>query len=109
MHWLRLPCSLFLQGLYLLQATQDRQQIVRNGKASIQVTVRGHGTPIVFIPSFGRSVHDFDDLSGRPAKAGYQIILPEPRGIVSSAGPTTIFSDTAWGLARYLAQSPPVR
>jgi hypothetical protein len=27
------------------QAIQERQQIVRNGKASIQVTVRGRGAP----------------------------------------------------------------
>jgi hypothetical protein len=37
----------------LAQANQDRQQIVSNGNASIQVTVRGRGTLIVFIPSFG--------------------------------------------------------
>ena len=69
------------------QADQERQQIVRSQKASLQVTVRGRGVPIIFIPSLGRSVDDFDDLSKRLARSGYQTLLPEPRGIGSSSGP----------------------
>lgn len=72
-------------GTVRAQRIQEREQFITNGKASIQVTVRGRDASIVCIPSFGRSVHDFDDLSQRLAKAGYQIILPEPRGIGSSA------------------------
>ena len=49
--------------------------------------MRGRGVPIVFIPSFGRGVHDFDELSKRLARSGYQTILPEPRGTGSSTGP----------------------
>src|SRR5262249_42014089 len=56
-------------------------------RASIHVSIRGHGTPVVFIPSLGRSVHDFDDLSERMVRSGYQAILPEPRGIGASTGP----------------------
>ena len=32
-------------------------------------------------------MHDFDELSQRLARSGYQTVLPEPRGIGSSAGP----------------------
>jgi pimeloyl-ACP methyl ester carboxylesterase len=49
--------------------------------------VNGKGEPIVFIPSRGRGVEDFDTLSNRLVQAGYQAILPEPRGIGGSTGP----------------------
>jgi len=71
----------------LAQVDPEWQQVVTNGKTSIHVSVRGKGTPIIFIPSLGRGVQDFDDLSGRLARSGYQTILPEPRGIGSSTGP----------------------
>lgn len=87
-------CLLIVLAIFLAtpktvraQADQERQQMVRSQKASLQVTVRGRGVPIIFIPSLGRSVDDFDDLSKRLARAGYQTILPEPRGIGSSSGP----------------------
>lgn len=64
-----------------------RREIVRAGPASVQVTIRGKGEPVVFIPSRGRSAQDFDTLSNRLAQAGYQVILPEPRGIGGSTGP----------------------
>ncbi len=69
------------------QTARDQQRTVTNGPATLQVAVRGGGAPIVFIPSLGRSVHDFDDLSLRLEKAGYQVILPEARGIGASTGP----------------------
>jgi pimeloyl-ACP methyl ester carboxylesterase len=53
----------------------------------LQVTVSGQGEPVVFIPSRGRGIEDFDDLSNRLVQAGYQAILPEPRGIGGSTGP----------------------
>ena len=55
---------------------QERQQIVRNGKASLHVTVRGRGSPIVFIPFLGRGADDFDDFSRRLVTARSQAILP---------------------------------
>jgi pimeloyl-ACP methyl ester carboxylesterase len=64
-----------------------RREIVRAGPATLQVTIRGKGEPIVFISSRGRGVQDFDALSNRLAQAGYQVILPEPRGIGGSTGP----------------------
>jgi len=69
------------------QSELTRHEIVRAGPATLQVTIRGKGEPIVFIPSRGRSVRDFDALSDRLAQAGYQVILPEPRAIGGSTGP----------------------
>lgn len=69
------------------QAGPEGQHLIRAGPATLQVTVRGQGEPIVFIPSRGRSVKDFDDLSKRLVRAGYRAILPEPRGIGGSTGP----------------------
>jgi pimeloyl-ACP methyl ester carboxylesterase len=69
------------------QSGPPRRQIVRAGPATIQVTIRGQGEPIVFIPSRGRGVEDFADLSTRLVQAGYETILPEPRGIGGSTGP----------------------
>lgn len=69
------------------QSELTRREIVRAGPATVQVTIRGKGEPIVFIPSRGRGVQDFDTLSNRLAQAGYQVILPEPRGIGGSTGP----------------------
>src|SRR2546422_11023473 len=61
--------------------------MVKAGSASLMVTVRGQGQPIVFIPARGRSVEDFDDIGSRLAQAGYRVILPQPRGIGNSSGP----------------------
>ncbi len=47
----------------------------------------GEGPPVLFIPSLGRNVADFDDLAARTARAGYLALLPQPRGIGGSAGP----------------------
>jgi len=69
------------------QAAPERRLVVRAGPATLQVTIRGQGEPIVFIPSRGRGIEDFDDLSRRLVQAGYQAILPEPRGIGGSTGP----------------------
>jgi pimeloyl-ACP methyl ester carboxylesterase len=68
-------------------AMTGRQVDVPAGAASIHVTIRGTGEPIVMIPSFGRGADDFDDLSNRLVAAGYQAIMPEPRGIGLSKGP----------------------
>ena len=67
------------------QAGDDRR--VRNGATSIRVAVRGSGSPVLFIPSLGRGVEDFDDLSRRLMRAGYRVLLPDPRGIGGTSGP----------------------
>jgi pimeloyl-ACP methyl ester carboxylesterase len=64
-----------------------RREIVRSGLAMLQVTIRGKGEAVVFIPSRGRCVEDFDVLSNRLVRAGYEAILPQPRGIGGSTGP----------------------
>ena len=69
------------------QSDLTRREIVRAGPATLQVTIRGKGEPIVFIPSRGRGVQDFEALSNRLAQAGYQVFLPEPRAIGGSTGP----------------------
>ncbi len=69
------------------QAGAESHEVVRAGPATLEVTIRGQGDPIVFIPSRGRGVEDFDDLSRRLVQAGYRAILPQPRGIGGSTGP----------------------
>ncbi len=85
--WMTLTPILGLDWKAVAQAGPQRHEIVSAGPASLQVIVRGQGEPIVFIPSRGRGVEDFDDLSKRLVQAGYRSILPEPRGIGGSTGP----------------------
>lgn len=63
-------------------------QIITNGPAHLYVTVRGKGETVVLLPSLGRSVRDFDRLSERLAARNFRVVLPEPRGIGQSTGPT---------------------
>lgn len=74
-------------GAAVAQSQLTRHKTVRAGQATLQVTIRGKGEPIIFIPSRGRGVGDFNTLSNRLVQAGYQVILPEPRGIDGSTGP----------------------
>ena len=62
------------------QASSERQTTVSARAATIAVTIRGRGQPVVCIPSRGGS-EDFDDLSQRLVDAGFQVILPQPWGI----------------------------
>jgi len=75
----------FVQNHAAGQARGER--VVKAGVASVRVSIRGQGDPIVFIASRGRGAEDFDDLSNRLVRAGYQAILPQPRGIAGSTGP----------------------
>src|SRR5215467_9934602 len=77
----------FLDGNAVVHARRERPEIVRAGRATLQITIRGHGDPIVVVPSLGRGVSDFDRVSNVLVAAGYKVILPEPRGIGSSTGP----------------------
>lgn len=69
------------------QVSLAREQIVPASQATIQVTVRGEGETVVLVPTLGRGVEDFDNLSARLVQAGYRTVLPQPRGIGRSAGP----------------------
>jgi pimeloyl-ACP methyl ester carboxylesterase len=84
---LLLTAILSKPGVAVAQSGPPQRQIVRAGPATLQVTIKGEGEPIVFIPSRGRGVEDFEDLSSRLVQAGYRTILPEPRGIGGSTGP----------------------
>lgn len=65
-----------------------REMMVENGAAQLQVSVRGEGETVVMLPSLGRSVRDFDALSERLIGNGFRVVLPEPRSIGKSVGPT---------------------
>jgi pimeloyl-ACP methyl ester carboxylesterase len=69
------------------QASSERQTTVSAGAATIAVTIRGRGQPVVCSPLRGRGSEDFDDLSQRLVDAGFQVILPQPRGIGGSTDP----------------------
>lgn len=56
----------------------------RNG-ARLSYRTCGSGPSIVLVPSLGRGSEDFDALLPTLAKAGLQVILPEPRGIEGSS------------------------
>jgi pimeloyl-ACP methyl ester carboxylesterase len=71
----------------VVQSVLARREIVSAGPATVDVTIIGQGEPVVFIPSRGRGVEDFNDLSRRLVQAGYRAILPQPRGIGGSTGP----------------------
>lgn len=60
---------------------------VRSGDARIAVRTLGEGAPVLLIPSLARGVEDFDALASALAGNGFQVILPDPRGIGGSSGP----------------------
>jgi len=59
----------------------------RNGEAVIEYQIDGKGPAVLMIPSLGRPVSDFDELSASLIAAGYSTIRPQPRGIGGSTGP----------------------
>jgi pimeloyl-ACP methyl ester carboxylesterase len=69
------------------EPTGYRRSLVVDGPGGeIEVTTIGNGRPLVMLPSLGRGSGDFDDLAARLGVAGYQAILPQPRGIGRTAG-----------------------
>jgi pimeloyl-ACP methyl ester carboxylesterase len=63
------------------------QLFVETGDVKIDVRVFGEGRTLVLLPSLGRGVEDFDDLSRRLVDSGFRVVLPQPRGIGKSSGP----------------------
>jgi pimeloyl-ACP methyl ester carboxylesterase len=63
------------------------RKILKHGKLTTEVFAQGKGPIIVILPSLGRSVRDYDEVSVYLAKAGFRVIRPEPRGIGASTGP----------------------
>lgn len=69
------------------QAVPDGRAIPTAPGAVMHVRTVGHGRPVLYIPSLGRTVGDFDELARRMAQHGHMAILPEPRGAGRSSGP----------------------
>ncbi len=58
--------------------------------ARLHVRTLGAGAPVLLIPSLARGVADFESLADSLAAAGFQAVLPEPRGIGRSTGPEPV-------------------
>jgi pimeloyl-ACP methyl ester carboxylesterase len=81
-------------GALLLASASAAQSAVQTRSVSyggVRLTYlqQGVGPVVVMIPSLGRGAADFDDLAGRVASAGFEVLRIEPRGIDGSAGPMT--------------------
>ena len=87
-----LASALSLLAFCASALAQERQADVPAGPATIHVTMRGTGEPIVLTPSYGRGADDFDDLSKRLAAAGFMALVPDPRGLGRSVGPMATLS-----------------
>lgn len=64
-----------------------KSKTITTGDVTIAYYVMGEGTAICLIPSTGRGVDDFFELAEELAGKGFQVILPQPRGIDGSKGP----------------------
>jgi pimeloyl-ACP methyl ester carboxylesterase len=63
------------------------RELVACGDATIDLISEGAGPLVVILPSRGRGVEDFDEVAQAIARAGYQVLRPQPRGIGKSTGP----------------------
>jgi pimeloyl-ACP methyl ester carboxylesterase len=63
------------------------RKLLKNSNLTTEVFAQGKGPIIVILPSLGRSVRDYDEVSMKLAQAGFRVIRPEPRGIGASTGP----------------------
>ncbi|MEM7274320.1 MAG: alpha/beta fold hydrolase [Actinomycetota bacterium] len=68
-----------------LQAGYRSSTTVDGPAGELTVHVQGEGPPVVLLPSLGRGAADFGDLSDRLARAGFQVLRPEPRGWTGSS------------------------
>ncbi|MDH3303076.1 MAG: alpha/beta hydrolase, partial [Acidimicrobiia bacterium] len=62
-----------------------RTEIIDGPACDLTVEIQGDGPPVVVLPSLGRTVADFDDLSDRLAVAGYRVLGLQPRGLHGSS------------------------
>lgn len=62
-----------------------RTEIIEGPACDLTVEIQGDGPPVVVLPSLGRTVGDFDDLSDRLAVAGYRVLGIQPRGLQGSS------------------------
>ena len=61
--------------------SEQISKLIEVEEGRIEVFLQGEGPLVVMIPSLGRGAEDFDRLSGEVARAGYQAVSPQPRGI----------------------------
>jgi S-formylglutathione hydrolase len=64
-----------------------RTELIGGPDGPLEVRIQGEGPAVLMIPSLGRGAADFDVLAARLARAGYQAVSPEPRGIGGSDSP----------------------
>lgn len=63
------------------------RKMVDKGEVHLEVFERGSGPAVLMHPSLGRPAQDFEDLGNAVVKAGYHVVLINPRGIGASTGP----------------------
>lgn len=68
-----------------LQAGYRTTKTVNGPAGELTVHIQGEGSPVILLPSLGRGAEDFEDLSDRLARAGFQVLRPEPRGWTGSS------------------------
>jgi len=79
---------MWIVALFLLAADSTAELRVPVARAeSLQVSVTGHGQPVVLIPGLFGSRFGFRHVVPLLAGAGYRVIVIEPLGIGSSARP----------------------
>jgi pimeloyl-ACP methyl ester carboxylesterase len=66
--------------------SQLQRKTAINGDAEIVYYLAGEGPTICLLPSTGRGGLDFIELADELIKAGFKVILPNPRGIGGSKG-----------------------
>ncbi|WP_159435984.1 alpha/beta fold hydrolase [Microbulbifer donghaiensis] len=64
-----------------------QRRVISHGDVNLEVFQKGGGTAVLMHPSLGRPARDFEDLGNRVAKAGYRVVLINPRRIGGSSGP----------------------
>lgn len=62
---------------------------IQRGAVSVDVIDEGKGPLMVLLPSSARDSEDYDTVAEGLAKAGFRVLRPQPRGVGTSAGPTT--------------------
>lgn len=63
------------------------RSMVEKGDVRLEIFQKGSGKTVLMHPSLGRPAQDFEALGNSVAKAGYHVVLINPRGIGASTGP----------------------
>lgn len=69
-------------------ASRRKRQCIQAGSAWLDVICEGTGPVLVLLPSSLRDSEDFDELAGLLARAGFQVLRPQPRGMGGSSPPS---------------------